>query len=192
MFLGAKFHPNFGTEIGYDGTMTAHATNPKKYFEPRKYPHSELPQSLYQDTEVLGSRTSLQLRNWYWNLNTYLPLNDRADLIGIVGVNYSKPLIKTLFPLEESMSVEGQLYFPEDGGIYRPGIEVADTDLALKQWKSKAVFYPVLGLGLQYRLTNTLSLKISAKWENSSRVSAENKKIFRDNLSASASILTTF
>lgn len=150
IFLGAKFSPCWGAEIGYSFTGRKRRTTG---FDRTNFGTGLLFPATFFDPN-LRVRTSTRFNSFYFDLNGYVPLDDCWELIGSVGISAMKPKVSAHFERSTFTTVTNPFFANNGNGF------------GSHHGKSKAVWR--LGVGAQYGFTECVFIRGMIRWQGTS------------------------
>jgi hypothetical protein len=172
LYIGTKFHENFGLEIGAD--WSAKKSQKDNYLQSTFMKNQTNPTGL-------STSTNLKRNGAHLDLITYLPIVDSLELTGHIGVGWVHPKVEIATNFGSSSSQMASALVTTTG-------------------KTKALVR--LAIGLNYMVTEMVGIRAKLGWENSSalRLSGNssfntlgfNTKGFKDSKTAAVGMFVKF
>lgn len=156
IFVGSRFHENFGVEVGYDWSL-------------KKHKHST-GTTVYNGYTVNGPiKTSARFQGPRLEVAGFLPLENSFELVGRVGLSYVKANLHTVgFQTTTVTDASGN-------AVSNPwGSETGKSKLLMRA-----------AGGAQYMVADNVGLRGLVGWENYSRLRMKDvsSKVFKDSVS---------
>ncbi len=149
-YLGTKFHPNFGLEVGYDGSV-----NKKKEWS---LPAGTAFFGQTVGTSIAGT-TKIRRSGGHFDVLMYLPIVETLEFMGSIGFGWLQPKIKTTFSAA-------------------PGASSLSSALASVSGEGRGLLR--IGLGLSYMATDMVGFRAKVGWESTSTLRVKGNQAFAD------------
>ena len=140
IYVGVKFHENFGFELGYSASAKE---SDEKPFSPGNVAIG----TTLSSGESATLRTKVRLQSVYFDINGFYAVHDKWNLLGSLGIAYTKARIE------------------DNGSTGTPASVI--TDIQNASGKRKAVAR--VGLGAEYKHANW-GFRGKLLWEGTSRL----------------------
>ena len=171
IYAGAKFHENFGAELGWGFSRRTEADVTKT----RRVVNAA---GVELSNRSTNDKSKISLHGPRFDLMAYYPVAERVELIGSLGAGWTK----------------GRLTVSHTESAYPEANE--KTTL-----KGKWSFVPRVGMGVKCDITDTFGVRAMARWEATSQVRLKGEdenglektyKPFKSNVSMNVGVYAKF
>lgn len=154
VYLGSKFHRNFGIELGYDVSIR------------KKRDWTLQPRTIFFNgitTEKINARTTMQRHGAHIDLAGFLHITESFEFVGSLGYGWLKPKLHISTVLSENR-------LPSNSAVAQGLTNISG--------KGRGVVR--LGLGLSYMVTEMVGVRTKFTWENTKTLRLAGNQVFNN------------